>query len=456
MIWLFPAALSGLALLAVPLAIHLLTRRNARRVPFPTIKFLRQSRPAAGRIRRPADLGLLMLRLAIVGVAVAAAARPLLLDPWRIVSWNDRVVRVIVIDTSPSMALADTAGQRPAERASEILAAESRTAFRAARIDGPTLDEAIPQAVRQFDRLPPARREIVVVSDFHADAVSQGTLTAVPNDIGLRLIPVGTPPAQREWVGVPMTGWRSGQWEPTIAIDRGSTSVTWRRVGPVPPNVRLALVAAPAEHKAADQALNAALSLGVPFASSDRQTVIAFGNAPRPASFGRATAPSSPWIVRALQTLRQSELLEQAVRNDDALPRRSVAPPWVSVARNSRGRDVVTSAQSGDVLLIETSAPATSVFAPALIRAVLLGRGAVSLRADKEVNRMSDADLARWQRPPGPVSPRTVPPANLVETVDSNDSRWLWVASLALLAVEGWVRGRSGQQASEDAGVQAA
>jgi hypothetical protein len=456
MIWLVPAALSGLALLAVPLAIHLLTRRHARRLPFPTIRFLRLSTPAAVRLQRPADLWLLMLRLAIVGVAVAAAARPLLMAPWRTAAWNDRLVRVIVIDTSPSMTLADTAGQRPTERAAEIFAAESRAAFRAEQVDAPTLDEAIPWAVRQFDRLPPARREIVVVSDFHSDAVSQGTLTAVPSDIGLRLIPVGTLPAQRAWAGVPMTGWRSGHWEPTIAIDRGSTSVTWRRVGPVPPHAGLTLVAAAAEQKSADEALNAALSLGVPFASSDRQAVIAFGNATRPTRFGRATAPRTPWIVRALQTLRQSELLEQAVRNDDALPGRSVAPPWVSVTRNSRGRDVVAAAESGDVLLIETSAPATSLFAPALIRAVLLTRGAASLREDKEVNRMSDADLARWQRPPGPVLPRTVPRANLVETVDSNDSRWLWVAALALLAVEGWVRGRSGEQGSEDAGVQAA
>ena len=43
MIWLVPAALAGLVLVAGPLALHLLTRHQARRLPFPTIRFVQPS-----------------------------------------------------------------------------------------------------------------------------------------------------------------------------------------------------------------------------------------------------------------------------------------------------------------------------------------------------------------------------------------------------------------------------
>ncbi|MEO8681974.1 MAG: BatA domain-containing protein [Vicinamibacterales bacterium] len=46
---------------------------------------------------------------------------------------------------------------------------------------------------------------------------------------------------------------------------------------------------------------------------------------------------------------------------------------------------------------------------------------------------VTDEELTRWSRPPGP------PPAN-ASPVDEGDRRWLWGAALALLGVEYWLR----------------
>ena len=54
--WLNPAALAGLALLALPILIHLLRTRQAERIPFPSLRFVLPSETAAVRLRLPADL----------------------------------------------------------------------------------------------------------------------------------------------------------------------------------------------------------------------------------------------------------------------------------------------------------------------------------------------------------------------------------------------------------------
>ena len=93
MIWLVPAALAGLILVAGPLALHLLTRHQARRVAFPTIRFVQPSNTAAVRPQNPTDVWLMCLRMAAIACAAAAAAQPLLLSGWRVASWNARIAR---------------------------------------------------------------------------------------------------------------------------------------------------------------------------------------------------------------------------------------------------------------------------------------------------------------------------------------------------------------------------
>ena len=98
--FLSPWAAAGLVLLAGPLLVHLLLRRNARHVLFPAARFLVETRAAAVRVRRPSDVLLLIVRLAIVAAAVAAAAQPLLTTSRRLAQWDGRTVRAVVVDTT--------------------------------------------------------------------------------------------------------------------------------------------------------------------------------------------------------------------------------------------------------------------------------------------------------------------------------------------------------------------
>src|SRR3954468_18343885 len=97
--WTVPAAFTGLVLLALPVLVHMLVRRHARRIVFPTTKFLQATRAAAVRIRRPSDVGLLALRLGIVLAAVLAAAQPVLLASWRTAAWDRRGPRAVRLHT---------------------------------------------------------------------------------------------------------------------------------------------------------------------------------------------------------------------------------------------------------------------------------------------------------------------------------------------------------------------
>src|SRR5262245_37638144 len=104
--WINPAALVSLAVVAGPVLVHLLRRQRAPRVTFPTIRFLVSTRAAAARFRRPSDLLLLCLRVAIVAAAAVAAAQPVLVTGWRRAAWEQRVSRALVVDDTESLAAA--------------------------------------------------------------------------------------------------------------------------------------------------------------------------------------------------------------------------------------------------------------------------------------------------------------------------------------------------------------
>ncbi|HUS45430.1 MAG TPA: BatA and WFA domain-containing protein [Phycisphaerae bacterium] len=111
------SVLVGLVALAIPLAIHLLGRRRARRVPLPTVRFADGAHQATrGRLwlKRAALLG---CRLAVIALLVLALAQPQTGGaresgpggPW-----------IICLDTSPSM-LASGKGTTRYEQAREAV-----------------------------------------------------------------------------------------------------------------------------------------------------------------------------------------------------------------------------------------------------------------------------------------------------------------------------------------------
>ncbi|MFN2454255.1 MAG: BatA domain-containing protein [Pyrinomonadaceae bacterium] len=99
MIFLAPFTLLSLALVALPIAVHLLSRRSARRVDFPSLRYLRETpsfRLRPRRLRQPLSLA---LRSAALAFLIAGLARPLLLYG----TDTTRTTHVILLDASLSM-----------------------------------------------------------------------------------------------------------------------------------------------------------------------------------------------------------------------------------------------------------------------------------------------------------------------------------------------------------------
>jgi hypothetical protein len=207
-----PWFLAGLALLAGPIVVHLIRRATKERVTFSALQFLDESAPRLDRRNRIQHPWLLALRCLIVATLVLGFARPYL----RLASEESPASRehrhvVAVLDESASMqrsGLWPAAQQRLRDLAStlepndgfvllaaglgvtELIHADTWSTTtprdRAALLDtvlasrapgwGPTpLDAAVEMALSRWEELEgeddaPARRELVIVSDFAAGA----------------------------------------------------------------------------------------------------------------------------------------------------------------------------------------------------------------------------------------------------------------------------------------------
>ena len=166
--WLNPSAVFALAAAAVPLVIHLLLRQRARRIVVPSVRFIRQGDESSLRMRTPSDLLLLAVRTAIVALAAIAVLQPLALSSGRKATWAGRIVRAIVVDTSDSV---------DADAADIAARAEARDAFAARRFDAADPGAALAKAADWLNAAGPARKELVVLSDFQL-----GTVTAAQID----------------------------------------------------------------------------------------------------------------------------------------------------------------------------------------------------------------------------------------------------------------------------------
>ena len=100
MSFLGPAFLLGLPLVAVPVVIHLLSRRQQKRIAWGAMRFLLQAATRKRRLWRLTDLLLLLLRTLAFLLFIGALARPLLPAHWLGGSIPREVI--LVLDTSLS------------------------------------------------------------------------------------------------------------------------------------------------------------------------------------------------------------------------------------------------------------------------------------------------------------------------------------------------------------------
>jgi hypothetical protein len=126
MFFLQPLALFFLAAALVPPLLHLFQRRRPPDVPFPAVRYLRQTEREASRAIRLRHLLLLLLRVAAVALVALAAARPVV--PKRVGVGHEPTALVLVLDHSLSSGA--VAG---GVRAFDDLAARARETLRLAQ-----------------------------------------------------------------------------------------------------------------------------------------------------------------------------------------------------------------------------------------------------------------------------------------------------------------------------------
>lgn len=281
--WLNVAALAGLALIALPIAIHLLVRQQTRTLAFPSLRFLHETALTAFRRRRLQDAALLLCRGAIIGSAAAALAGPVLQTPRRTEGYASRVARAIVI--------VDPAAEQPLER----IAAE---AFRSASFQRPALADAIADALRWLDEQPPAAREMVFAGVFRRGSIDRADLLAIPETVGLRFLPeeAAAPPAE---VSIPMLTRRDGATmlvDRRVQLDADVTSVREAGTTVVSPD-HLQIRSPDQDRALAEAALATALEAGVRWPSSDHRAAIVWeGQEPGSGSV-RMPVPDPPAVA---------------------------------------------------------------------------------------------------------------------------------------------------------------
>jgi hypothetical protein len=443
--WQNAGAFWVLTLLAVPIAIHLLRMHRAERLLFPSLRFVHASRTAAVRLRAPSDWLVLALRLAILALAVSALAGPVVLTSARLAGWNGRTARAVVVDVSESMRATGSDGVAPAQSAEQAAVAELSTASFARRFDVHGLGEGLARASAWLSTTPPARREVVVISDFQRGSFDPREILGLPTGLGVRLMSVGSVERKRAIQGMELLNAAGGPGrKQTIELTTETTAVAVEaettRGGE---GLRLL--------GSAEGLLRAVADAGTPAGSAQEPIAIRFagGNAGAPIEL---TPIRSGWMLRTALRLSEDRVLLSSSSRVEA-PESPTPGPWTILVRDRNAKPLVRAAASGSELLLDVAAPPDSLFAASTVRAALMARRAIDEHSEQEIARIVESTLAALGRPaPSLDSLPSQATADFWRTADSTDGRGLWAAALVLLGVEQWLRARPRLRAKREVG----
>jgi len=261
--WLNTAALWGLTLIALPIAIHLLVRQHTRSVHYPSLRFVRETALAAFRRRAIQDALLLACRVAIIVSAALALAGPIIQTSGRTERFAERLSRAVVqiddADVDPQL-LSDV--------------------FRSHTFQRPQVADAINDAVRWLESQPPSLREIAFVAGFTKGQVSNSDLHRVPAGIGIRFVPVPASPPSNTFTQTILTR-RDGRLvfvNRQVRLTADATHVAPGGDAPAPDDV-IRVVAAAKDQPLADAALRAALDAGLRWPDRNRRVLLVWDDA---------------------------------------------------------------------------------------------------------------------------------------------------------------------------------
>lgn len=387
MVWLQPLALLGLVAVAAPLLIHLLRRQPARRVIVPTVRFVPKSSHSALRLRPPADPLLLGLRTLILAGASIALAAPLLTTAARYAEWDARIARAVVVDPGARDALS-----------SERLDAMRGSAFVVRTFESEDIRDALNRASAWLDAAPPARREIVIASDFRHGVLWPADFVSVADEVGLRFERIARD--RRSTARDVAVLFEGRRWSRRTEVSDQRTAATYVETD------------AGAGFVASQTALEAAAIAGAPAPDPDRSLELRFGAG----AAGDRIDVDEPWQLRAAQSV---------LLDPDA----------------AHGRPSVTVENKG--LNVSSPVDPETYDAARLATAVLESLQDPSSLVSAEVRSIPFETLEAWSREPARVDHEQWRHA------DRNDGRWLWGIVLLFLALEAIVRWRSDSKVEE-------
>lgn len=426
MIWQNPWAWLGLAAIALPILIHLLGRDRAPRHSFPSLRFIEIAELPPTRRTRIHDLLLLATRAAILAVAVAALAQPMLLLASRRAAIDDRLARAIIVDTSASMARRTPSGSRAADSARSLaksLASDARASM--------VIETASPQSAMDgaisWLASQRSRRELVVVSDFQVGTLDSGVVSVVPAAMGFRTagIPTNTSGASLDRESTARVGIVA-----RVDLANDATNVTWT-FGTATGEPRIDIDAGDASVSEAVSSASRIIGVTAPTDTATRVTVVFRGAPDRQALSLRAIPVTSQRVIELVARARRDSLLA-SLGSTINFAHRSIDTSL------SRQAPIAAEDTAGGAhrLLVFSNDPLGSTRSAALVGALRRALSVAPSVTELDPSTIPPAVIASWQRAPSAEPTR--------ETVDQtngpSDGRWLWMIVLALLGVETWLR----------------
>jgi hypothetical protein len=427
MIWQNPWAWLGLAAIAIPILIHLLGRDRAPTYSFPSLRFIEIAELPPTRRTRIHDVLLLATRVAILGVAVAALAQPMLLLASRRAAIDDRLARAIVVDTSASMARPTPSGNRAVDSARSIAKGLAGDAQSSMIIETTSPRSVIDGAVGWLASQR-SRRELVVVSDFQVGTLDSAILSAVPEPMGVRAvgIPTNASTGALDRTSVARVGIVA-----RIDVANDSTNVAWSLGG----DVRDPRIDVDAGDVTASEAVSTAskvVGVAAPIDTSTRVTVLFRNARDRTALARRATPISSPRLIDIVARARGDSLLALV----GAAPIRFARGAVDTSASRAGAVAAEDTASGAHRLLVFSNDSLGSARSAALVGALRRALSVASPVTELDPSAIAPGVIASWQR-----APSAEPTRETVDQMDGpSDGRWLWLIVLGLLGIESWLR----------------
>lgn len=380
MTWAAPAALAGLAFLALPVLIHLMGVGRATVRRFPSLRFIPGTRLPPVRRHRLHDVPLLLLRMLAIAVATLAAARPVVRGAAPPAATH--TIRAVVADTAGPGGVVREAVRRAADSA-------RRAADVAAVVATGDAAGVIPGAVAWLAEQA-GRRELVVVSDFRMDGLDSTDLAIVPAQYGIRLVR----PAEARASATPSVSGVADGRRVTVraSVMPGRTDVTWT----------------------GDSRAPAALPLVFGIGGSDSVAIVARTDGPR----GDTVALAPP----------------RTPRDGDVIAALHLDPDVLRAADGFRA-GVVRAGSRDRLTIVSPGGPASAATAALAVAAERASHG-VARTVVRDPALRPDSVLGAWARPAG-----TDVRASRVEE-SSVLAQVLWTIALIALGAEFAVRRR--------------